>query len=51
MLGIEISFSDLEFMSVRKIGYDPILKEKREDDYLLKKQLPIKIFKKYKKRK
>ena len=51
MLNEVVSYSDKEFMSVRKIGYDPILKEKREDDYLLKKQLPIKIFKKYKKRK
>jgi len=47
MLNEVVSYSDTEFMSMRKIGKDPLLKSKRNEEYQLRKLLPKDILKKF----
>lgn len=46
MLNEIISYSDFEFMSIRKIGKDSCLRKIRDEEYQLRKLLPKNLKKK-----
>lgn len=47
MLNEIVSYSDMEFMSIRKIGKDPLLNNKRKEECQLRKLLPKDLLKKF----